>query len=72
MRWPQKPSIGLGDQCRQFAAVDLLSCILRPDALEVDHRGFDVSVSKPGLHGADVHSVTQMVGGEGVPELVRV
>ena len=44
MRFLGRPS---GDQRRQLATVDLLSSVFRPDAFEVDHRRFDVSMSQP-------------------------
>ena len=52
------------DQRREFAAVDLHCGILRPDAFEIHHRRLDVAVAEPVLHGADVHTVAQMVRGE--------
>ena len=61
----------LGYESSQLAAIDLFGCVFRADALEVDHRGFDVAVAEPRLNGADVHAVAKMVGGEGVPELVQ-
>ena len=39
--------------------------------VRVDHRGADVVVPQQLLHGPDVASVFQEVGGEGVPERVR-
>ena len=68
MRFLGQPS---GDQRRQLAAVDLLRRVFRPDAFQVHHRRFDVAVSQPALHGADVHAVPQVVGGEGMPEFVQ-
>ena len=47
----------LCNKSRQLAAVDLLRGVLRPDALEVDHSGLDVTMAQPRLHGADVHAV---------------
>ena len=55
-------------QSSQFAVVDLVCGILRPDAFEVDHRGLDVAVSHPCLYGANVHTITKMVGGVMQPQ----
>lgn len=45
--------------------------IFRPDAFEVDHHGFVVTVTHPRLHRANVHAIAKMVRRESVTELVK-
>lgn len=55
----------------QRSCIDLFQDILRLHSLQVDHRGLDIPVSHPGLEGANVHSMPQVLCGKRVTEFVK-
>jgi hypothetical protein len=55
----------------QRSSIDLGQCVFGLHALQVDHRGFDVTMAHPTLQCPDVNAVSQMLCCKSVAELVE-